>query len=68
MNKSQVSRPEHPALSQVWNELPTDYQTNAVRLMIQLALKLVTAQWNWRQQEAENVKLNGHIQSPGRPS
>ena len=66
MNK--VSLPEHPALSQVWNELPTDYQTNAVRLMVQLALKSVTAQWNRRQQEAENVKLNGHIQSPGRPS
>ena len=66
MNK--VSLPEHPVLSQVWNELPTDYQTNAVRLMVQLALKSVTAQWNRRQQEAENVKLNGHIQSPGRPS
>jgi len=68
MSQLQVSMPEQPALSRIWDELPTDYQTNAVRLMVQLALKLVAAQWNWRQQEAENVKLNGHIQSPGRPT
>lgn len=52
----------------VWSKLALEYQTRAVRLMVQLALKFVAAQVEGRPQEVENVKVNDQSQSASRAS
>ena len=55
-----------PGPRPVWSELAMDYRVQAVRLMVQLALKFVTPQAEGRQQEADDVKPNRQSQSASR--
>lgn len=68
MVKPGVSNPDHLVAIQVWSDLSTDYRAQAVRLMVQLALKFVATQVEEGQKEVEHVKLNGQPQSTSRTS
>jgi len=68
MVKPGISSSGHPVPIQVWSDLSSDYRARAVRLMVQLALKLVATQLEWRQKEGDDVKPNGQPQSASRPS
>jgi hypothetical protein len=68
MVKPGISNPDHLVPIQVWSGLSTDYRAQAVRLMVQLALKFVATQVEERHKEGEHVKLNGQPQSTSRPS
>ena len=63
MSKQALACPGHLVSVQVWSGLSTDRQAKAVRLMVQLALKLVTIQLDWRQEEVNDDKSIGHSQS-----
>lgn len=63
-----VASSGHPLPTQVWSELSIDYRARAVRLMVQLALKLVAPQVEGRPKEVEHVKPNGQSQSASRAS
>lgn len=47
----------------VWSDLATDNRVQAVRLMVQLALKFVTPQVEGRPKEVDDVKPNRQPQS-----
>ena len=57
-----ASRGQHVS-AQVWSGLSAERRAKAVRLMVQLALKLVTIQLDWRQEEVNDDKPIGYSQS-----
>ena len=64
MTKQGLSSPGHILPVQVWTGLPAEERTRAVRLMVKLAFKLVTTtKLDWRHEEVNDVKPNGHTQS-----
>ena len=63
MAKQGVSSPDHLLALQVWGGLSPEHRARAVRLMVQLALKLVAAQLDWSQKEVKDVKRIGQTQS-----
>jgi len=68
MVKAGVSSPEQSGPILVWSELATDYRVQAVRLMVQLALKFVAPQGEGRPKEVDDVKPNCQPQSASRAS
>jgi acyl-CoA hydrolase len=68
MVEAGVSSPEQPGPILVWSDLATDYRVQAVRLMVQLALKFVAPQVEGRPQEVDDVKPNSQPQSASRAS
>jgi hypothetical protein len=68
MVEAGVSSPEQPGPIPVWRDLATDYQVQAIRLMVQLALKVVAPQVEGRPKEIEDVKPNSQPQSASRAS
>jgi hypothetical protein len=65
MTKQGLSNPDYKQSVpiQVWLGLSAEDRAGAVRLMVKLAFKLVTTKLDWRQEEVNDVKPNGHPQS-----
>ena len=62
MAKQGLSSPGHILPVQVWAGLPAERRAKAVRLMVQLAFKLITTKLDWMQ-EVNDVKPIKHPQS-----
>lgn len=54
---------QHPSLLQVWLGLIPEHRDQVIRLMAQLALKLVVAQAHFLSKEVKNVGSTQHTQN-----
>lgn len=63
MAKQGLSSPGHILPVQVWVSLPAEQRAKAVRLMVQLAFKLITTKLDWTQKEVNDVEPIDHPQS-----
>ena len=63
MVEQKGTSPSSSSLPQVWGQLRSERQRQAIRLMAQLAFNLLMAQFEEPQKEEKNVKPIGRTQS-----
>ena len=63
MVEQKGTSPSCSSLPQVWGQLRSERQRQAIRLMAQLAFKLLMAQFEGPRKEKKNVETIGRTQS-----